>query len=360
MKVAIIGAGIAGLCCAIELEKRGIKPDIFEQRYMVGDLNPLSASMLDIGLIPVNKQLKYLEEQWELRIQPLKEINTLVINSPNNSYRMVGNFGHLVKLGQDKDSVHQQLARRLKTSVKYQAHVDYFKIKNKYNHVVLADGSVSIPILLGVWEPKFEGWVRGANIVGKFDPTKIEIWVDREFAREGFAYLTPLNEKAANLVLLVNGLSRQELHDYWDTFMNKIPYEFNDTGFFELEFKTGRVKKHQVGNTLLTGHAGGFVEALWGQSIFASAISGIHAARSIAGGQSYADSVKKLVEANECISRLHQSLNRLDNKGLDVLFKMLKTPGVKQMLKMGNKGGIMLLSSLITRVLGEDHKGNQI
>jgi flavin-dependent dehydrogenase len=37
MEVAIKGAGMSGLSCAITLEKHGIKPTIFEKRNRVGD-----------------------------------------------------------------------------------------------------------------------------------------------------------------------------------------------------------------------------------------------------------------------------------------------------------------------------------
>ena len=37
MKVAIIGAGISGLSCAIELQRHGIKPTIFEKTKTLGD-----------------------------------------------------------------------------------------------------------------------------------------------------------------------------------------------------------------------------------------------------------------------------------------------------------------------------------
>jgi flavin-dependent dehydrogenase len=37
MKVAIMGAGISVLSCAITLEKNGIEPVIFEKRSRVGE-----------------------------------------------------------------------------------------------------------------------------------------------------------------------------------------------------------------------------------------------------------------------------------------------------------------------------------
>ena len=37
MRVAIIGAGLSGLSCALELERHGIKPDIFEKKDYVGE-----------------------------------------------------------------------------------------------------------------------------------------------------------------------------------------------------------------------------------------------------------------------------------------------------------------------------------
>ncbi len=37
LKVAIIGAGTSGLSCAIELERHGIYPEIFERNSFIGE-----------------------------------------------------------------------------------------------------------------------------------------------------------------------------------------------------------------------------------------------------------------------------------------------------------------------------------
>ena len=49
MKIAIIGAGIAGLSCALECEKLGVTADIFERNHSIGWVWP-SVSLLLIFL----------------------------------------------------------------------------------------------------------------------------------------------------------------------------------------------------------------------------------------------------------------------------------------------------------------------
>lgn len=46
MKVAIIGAGLSGMACTIELERSGIIPDLFERDSNIGWIWP------SVGFIP--------------------------------------------------------------------------------------------------------------------------------------------------------------------------------------------------------------------------------------------------------------------------------------------------------------------
>lgn len=327
MKVAIIGAGIAGLACGLELERCGVTPDIYEQRYFPGEPYPLAATMLNLRLF-AQEPLTYLKKQ-QLPLKPLQPIKSIIIHSPHRQLCLEGNLGYFVSQGQGDQSICSQWQQRLDTTIELKKSVDYFKIKDHYDWVVLADGSPSIPLMLNLWQPNFQVWIRGASIVGDFNPQQTEVWLDREFAREGFAYLTPLSKQTASLVLTVNGISRQELHDYWDTFVRKIPLNPQATGYFELEFQTGSVIKHQVGNTLLVGNAGGFGDLLFGQGVTMSALSGIEAARAIVQQDHYGQRIKYLVQTKDQLNHWQQSLDRLNNRGLDMLLKLVKIPGVK-------------------------------
>lgn len=58
MRFAIIGAGIAGLSCAIVLEKHGIVPTIFEEVEFIGDREEHCAATLHIVDRPIGDSLK--------------------------------------------------------------------------------------------------------------------------------------------------------------------------------------------------------------------------------------------------------------------------------------------------------------
>jgi len=54
MDIAIMGAGLSGLSCAMTLEKNGISPTIFEKRSQIGDRFVNGEVLLSIFAFPVH------------------------------------------------------------------------------------------------------------------------------------------------------------------------------------------------------------------------------------------------------------------------------------------------------------------
>lgn len=85
MKVAIIGAGISGLSCAIELERHGIKPIILEKRAHVGEALDYSTIWPRIINRTITDSLKYIKQEYSLELTPLNRIKKMIMFSTDHS-----------------------------------------------------------------------------------------------------------------------------------------------------------------------------------------------------------------------------------------------------------------------------------
>lgn len=81
MEVAIMGAGMSGLSCALTLEKYGITPTIFEKRSSVGDKFVNAEAMFSILNRPSNDWISYIAEKYNINLIPISEIEKLFVHS---------------------------------------------------------------------------------------------------------------------------------------------------------------------------------------------------------------------------------------------------------------------------------------
>lgn len=332
MRVAIIGAGLSGLACAHELERHGIKPDIFEQRPRCGELFTHCAAILQIMHRPVKDQIKELYENYQITIKPSNTLKKITMHAPKSSGSVYGNLGYLLKQGQSKDSTANQLLAQVKTPVRFNFRADYSLLAREYDFVIIATGNPSITKVLGCWEDVLKSWVMGATVLGSFDPSAMKMWLNTEYAGSGYGYLTPLNHKSASLILAVSGANRENIGDYWKKLWYEEKFTYKVASLWDLDHTSGFVYPHQVDNILFVGSAGGFLEPFLGFALYESIKSGVLAARSMVEGINYEEYLEQLKENNRNSVTLRRALNRYTNKDFNRLVAFLTTPGIRRLI----------------------------
>ena len=279
MKVAIMGSGPAGLSCAHELEIHGIKPVIYERNAFIGEPFSHVTAILPISHKPIKDSVEYFKN-LNIDITPLNAIKSLIHHSPNKTNTVKGSMGYLFKYNKDNDSVKGQMYSKLKnTEIIFNTHGDYKTLSEKYDYVVAANGISTFAEELGCWQEWFKASARGAVVLGDFDPNALIMWINRDYCKNGYAYLTPFNSKKASLIIIVPDVNVQEVDHYWELFLYSENLKYTIVEEFKLEHKSGHVYPHRVNNIFLAGNAGGGLDPFLGFGLINSITMGVAAAR---------------------------------------------------------------------------------
>lgn len=330
MRVAIIGAGLSGLACAHELERLGIFPDVFEERSRAGELFPHVAGILQIMNRPVRNQLEFLKKEYHLQPKPLSPWKKITMHAPSVT-RVVKsrNFGYFFERGQGSRSLETQLANSIKTRITFNCRADYSELAREYDYVVVATGKKVVAATLGIWKDAFTTMVRGAVVLGKFNPEELIMWVNTDYALGAYAYLTAFSPDRGSLVLIHANTSPEDMERHWTTFLKKEKLEYQIVESFLLSHIAGTVYPHQVGNILLVGAAGGFMESFLGFGTVSSMRSGVLAARAMLKGQPFGKVADKLDQEMRRSVRLREILNTMKNEEYDRLVATATFPVLK-------------------------------
>ncbi|SHF01532.1 NAD(P)/FAD-dependent oxidoreductase [Desulforamulus putei] len=347
MKVAIVGAGIAGLSCALELEKHGIRPVIFEQRHRLGSPFPFAPMLLNFIFRPVKDQLKELKKSFDIDIKPISDIRLLRVQGPGTAYTVRGHLGYTVLRGQDQYAIESQLASRLKTPVRFESPVKPKDLLKDFDYIVVADGTKKYAKELGVWKSTYQSWVRGANILGEFNPREVRFWFNTGYAGSGFAHMVPLGTERAALTLSVSYIIRDELPRYWQAFIEQEKINPENVMNWDTDYETGLVFPHRVGNTFFVGNSGGFVTGWLGIGIFSCIASGVEAARSIALGSNYEKRIRFLQQIMERQARFRLLWDGFNNRNLDRAIRLMGSPVLKHSLYHTNLNVMKMADPLI-------------
>ncbi len=354
MKVAIIGAGLSGLTCALELEKNGIQPDIFEKKFMIGEVFDHCGALLEVVSRPAGDPLEYLKNNFGLDIKPIRPINSIYMHGPNANVKLKKNYlGYFLSRGEDKSSVENQLYSDLMGKVKFDTAVDYRDVMKDYDYVIIATGDNSVSKAVGCWQELVDIWLYGCEVIGTFDPSCLQMWMDTRYSKSGYAYLTPYSNKRATLALAVPYIGNDEIDYYWDKFREivKLPYSIVKT--FKCEHISGFVKPMIYENMFFVGNAAGGLDSFLGFGQEFALISGIYAARAICKGEDYENNMKGLVNKDLNLLELRKALDKLDNKNIDLLMKALGFPFFRRLVYSTDlnvvKNGSFLVKELFNR-----------
>lgn len=334
MKIAIIGAGIGGLACALECEKLGVVPDVYERDYSIG-WPWLSVNYWpSVILRNMGDPIDYLKKNYDIEVTPSNECKTIILKSPGQEVKIQGKLGYFIFRGKGDESKENQLLRKLKkgTAIHYNSLTDFKELSSEYDYVVVATGRDSEARELKVWED--EGIMRmfGGIAVGSFHDETAMLYLNTEYAGSGYARITPFSPTQAIVGLY------DDRHDEFDTdklFAKFLDYEkLNKLEFlYKIKpppFTAGRVKKFKVGNILLVGRSAGLTERFLGVGGPEALMSGVLAARAMIKHEDYDEMVKPLQEHVENISAFRKATEKFENKDFDRLLALLGTPGIKQ------------------------------
>jgi flavin-dependent dehydrogenase len=368
MQVAIMGAGMSGLSCAITLEKYGITPTVFEKRSCVGDRFVNGEAMFSILHRPVTDSISYIFEKFGIKLKPLATVNKLIIHSKNEIGTVDGELGYTNIRGRHEDSYENQLARQVKADIHFNSKYEYEELVKKFDYVILAAGDGEYASHQGNYNCSLTFTARGATVEGDFKLDEINIWFIYELMPKGYAFLIPYNRKEANLSISYPDYPNNiklDIDVIWDRFFSLVCTQLNQnfkiTDKYEItRYVLGICNKPKIDNTFYVGNCFGAISPGFGFGQFSSILTGVYAAWDLAGKGKYEDLTKPLFENYNHSLVLRRYLETLNDNRLDKLIKNIDRKLFSQLIDKvsGMDSGVQLLklSTPILRSFAEDEK----
>lgn len=267
MKVAIIGSGICGLACAMELERNGVIPVIFERDATPGWVWPSVTIWPDVFYNTYGDIKKHLLRQYKIDFYVIGKINRITMKSVNEKVTIEGDLGYSVARGNQLRALENQLHRQLnQTAIYFASKEDYKNLSKRYDYIVVASGRDSEAREMGLWEDEGIVYIVEGHANGSFTSGTAEIYFNTDYAGTGYGRITPFSPSAAVVGLYIIGKDELDSLKYFRDFIRKEnldKYEYVLRSV-PAPFTTGRIKRFSAGNVLLAGRAAGLTERVLG------------------------------------------------------------------------------------------------
>ncbi|AFH59924.1 NAD(P)-binding protein [Paenibacillus caseinilyticus] len=331
MKVAIMGAGLSGLACAITLEKFGIEPAIFEKRSRVGDRFVNGEILFSLLTRPVRDCIAYLSEKHGIYLHPTANLQKMTLYSPQEKAVFEGHLGFTNVRGREHNAFEAQLSRQVKSPIRFHSEETYEGLLSHYTHVVMAAGDGEYAKQTRNFREDLTVSLRGATVEGTFDRYAVSAWLDNDMAPSGYSFCIPLSDTEATIVIAYPDDPHKEPPDpelLWDRFYERACRDLNQplriTDQFQITgYPVGICRSARIGNTFYVGNCFGSLMPYLGFGQFSALLTGVYAAFDLAGQGHYEELTAPLRQSYEDSLVLRRAMERLCDSDYDRIVRML-------------------------------------
>lgn len=331
VEIAIMGAGLSGLSCAITLEQNGITPVIFEKRSRPGDRFVNGEALLSILHRPVKDSLSFLRETYDINLEPIDSATKVYVHSKNKLGSIDGKIGYTNIRGRHKNSFEAQLGRQVKSKINFNSNCEYENLCKDFDSIVLAAGDGAYSCHLGNYRTDLTCTIKGVTVEGSFSTNSPHVWFNYDIIPKGYAWLIPFSDSQANLVIAYPDYPENiklDINEIWNKFYNQASKElqqnFRITDQFEItRYMLGICNKSKIENTYFVGNCFGTISPGLGFGQFESVLTGVYAAFDIIGKGNYEDLTKHLRQNYEHSLVFRQFLENLGDKDFDLMVEKL-------------------------------------
>ncbi|WP_419887734.1 NAD(P)/FAD-dependent oxidoreductase [Neobacillus niacini] len=355
MDIAIMGAGLSGLACAITLEKNGVKPTIFEKRRQIGDRFINGEVLLAIFAFPIHDCIASLSDEYGIYLKPTSNIQQIKLHSKNEKALISGHIGFTNIRGREEDSFESQLGRQIKSPIHFNSEATYEQLVQKFTHVVMATGDGAYAKKTKNFREDLAVSIKGATVEGSFDPYSVIAWIDYDLAPYGYGFLIPYSKNEASISLAVPDLSENNnsnMNQLWDSFYQKVRKQLSQElpitdDFHITNYPIGICESPRIGNTFYVGNCFGTNMPFMGFGQYASILSGVYAAYDICGLGNYEELMKPIRKSYEDSIVLRRAMEQLSNEGLDQIIRSLQGYWGEKLFHTKKVNPLKLLSYLL-------------
>lgn len=331
MDIAIMGAGLSGLACAITLESHGVNPVIFESRDCVEDTFVCGELLLDIMNKPFNNCLDFLKDEHNISLSAIGDVKKLIVHSKGETCEIDGTLGVMNLRGRREDSFDSQLHRQVKSELVFNSKKTLDDLKSEFSKVVVATGDAGHIVEMDNFREDFTVSLKGATVKGKFKPNTCHAWFNHDFAPKGYAYLIPFSTDEANIVLAFPDHienSEKDMELLWEKYFLEVSHNLDlnlkvTDGFQIRKYVIGICDKAKIDNTYFIGNCFGAILPFLGFGQFRAIMTGIYAAHDMLGISNYEETTKHFKTEYENSLKLRKAIEGLSNSKLDLLVKSI-------------------------------------